>query len=68
MKNKNKISKYDTNDEKLNSELKTNTKHRNKRRSRIGRRTKEMVEIGKERIRLLLTKAEEEAVLNKTVS
>lgn len=64
MKKKNKTSRYVTDDEKLNSEFKHNSKNKFKRRSRIGRRTKEMVEIAKERIRILLNRAEDEAIKN----
>ncbi len=38
------------------------------RRGRIGRRTKEMVEIARERIRILLTLAEREIIQNKNYS
>jgi ribonuclease P protein subunit RPR2 len=49
---------------KLNSEQKTKRK-KQRRRGRVGRRTKDMVDIGKERIKILLTLAEREALQNK---
>ena len=67
MINKKKISKYATNDQKLNNDHKFDPKNRFKRRSRVGRRTKEMVEIAKERTKILLSRAENEAIKNKNI-
>ena len=49
---------------KVNSEQKTKRK-KQRRRGRVGRRTKDMVDIGKERIKILLTLAEREALQNR---
>ena len=46
------------------TEQKTKRK-KQRRRGRVGRRTKDMVDIGKERIKILLTLAEREAIHNR---
>lgn len=49
---------------RVNSEQNIN-RNKQKRRGRVGRRTKDMVDIGKERINILLTLAEREAIQNR---